>query len=103
MFIRRLVKMNEDYVVELIKKGIRLDNRKMEEYRKPIVVELGISKNADGSARARIGETEVIVGVKLAVDKPYPDTPDQGSIIVGVELLPLSNPDFESGPPDEWA
>ena len=95
--------MNEDYVVELIKKGIRLDNRKMEEYRKPIVVELGISKNADGSARARIGETEVIVGIKLAVDKPYPDTPDQGSIIVGVELLPLSNPEFESGPPDEWA
>ncbi len=95
--------MNEHYVIELLKKGIRLDNRKMNEYRKPVSVEINVSKNADGSARARIGETEVIVGVKLGVDKPYPDTPDEGSIIVSAELLPLSSPDFESGPPDEWA
>ncbi len=95
--------MNEGYVAEIIKNGMRLDNRKLDEYRKPIIIETGISKNADGSAKAKIGDTEVIVGIKLGVDKPYPDTPDEGSIIVSAELLPLSSPDFESGPPDEWA
>ena len=49
--------------------------------------------------RVKIGDTEVIAGVKMAVEKPYPDTPDVGSLMVGVELLPLSNPDFEPGPP----
>jgi len=40
-----------------------------------------------------------MVGVKLEVGEPYPDTPDEGTIIVGAELLPLSNPEFELGPP----
>jgi exosome complex component RRP42 len=31
--------------------------------------------------------------------EPYPDQPGQGSIMVGAELLPLSSPEFEPGPP----
>mgnify|MGYP001616880007 FL=1 len=71
----------------------------MTEYRKPIEIERGLVKTAEGSARVKIGETQVIVGVKMGVGEPYPDTPNEGTIIVGVELLPLSNPEFELGPP----
>jgi exosome complex component RRP42 len=39
----------------------------------------------------------------MEIGKPYPDTPDQGGLMVGAELLPLSSPDFESGPPSDWA
>ncbi len=79
----------------------REDGRGLLEYRKDITVELGIStKSAEGSARVKIGRTEVVAGVKLCVDKPYPDTPEQGNLVVSVELLPLSSPDFESGPPN---
>ncbi|MEK6839341.1 MAG: exosome complex protein Rrp42, partial [Nanoarchaeota archaeon] len=46
-----------------------------------------------------IGNTEVVAGVKLDVNAPYPDTADQGNLIVSCELLPLSSPEFESGPP----
>lgn len=95
--------MNNDYVTSLLSKGKRLDGRKLADYRKPIKVEYGVSKNAEGSARAIIGETEVIVGVKLDIGEPYTDTPDEGTIIVSAELLPLSNPDFEMGPPDKYA
>jgi len=35
--------------------------------------------------------------------EPYPDTPDEGSIMVGAELLPLSSPEFELGPPGQKA
>lgn len=87
------------HIISLLNANTRLDGRKFTEYRKPIEVEYGIAKTAEGSARVKIGETEVIVGVKMDVVEPYPDTPDEGTIIVGAELLPLSNPEFELGPP----
>ena len=40
-----------------------------------------------------------MVGVKFELGKPYPDSPDEGTIMVGAELLPMSNPEFEQGPP----
>ena len=87
------------HIISLLNSDTRLDGRKLTEYRKPIEVEHNIIKTAEGSARVKIGETEVIVGVKMAVGEPYPDTPNEGTIIVGAELLPLSNPEFELGPP----
>ncbi len=86
------------HIIETLEKGMRLDGRKPEEMR-PVTLQYGITKNAEGSARVKIGDTEVLVGVKLAIEKPYPDTPDNGNLMVNAELLPLSNPDFESGPP----
>jgi exosome complex component RRP42 len=89
-------------VVGLLSKNIRLDGRKPDEYRE-IFVETGVSKNAEGSARVRIGDTEVIAGVKMEIMKPYPDQPDEGSMMVNVELYPMASPEFEAGPPDNQA
>lgn len=80
------------------KKGIRYDGRKLIDYRK-VVVEYGVSGSAEGSARVKIGGTEVIAGVKMGLETPYPDTPDKGNLMVNVELLAMSSPDFEPGPP----
>lgn len=89
-----------EHIKNLLKKNKRLDGRELEEYRKDIKIEYGVSDaNAEGSAKVRIGDTEVIAGVKMEVMAPYPDLPDKGSIAINVELLPLSSPDFESGPP----
>ncbi|HIG98216.1 TPA: exosome complex protein Rrp42 [Candidatus Woesearchaeota archaeon] len=82
--------------------GRRYDGRMLDVFR-PVSVELGVTKNAEGSSRVRIGDTEVMAGVKLAVESPYPDTPKDGNLMVNVELLPLSSPDFEAGPPSEEA
>jgi exosome complex component RRP42 len=83
---------------DFFKKNIRFDGRKFDEYRQ-ITVETNVSKSAEGSARVKIGETDVMIGVKFELGKPYPDSPDEGTIMVGAELLPMSNPDFEPGPP----
>jgi len=94
--------MNEElrkHVIGLLDKGMRLDGRKPLEYRKPVKVEYDFSKSAEGSARVQIGETVVISGVKLELKEPYPDTPEEGCLMVNAELLPLSNPEFETGPP----
>lgn len=95
------MKIVKNHIYSLLEKGERLDGRKFDEFRKNISVEYGISpKSAEGSARVRIGNTEVVAGIKFEVIKPYSDEPDKGTIMAGVELLPLSSPEFESGPPD---
>lgn len=95
-------KMDNDYIVSLIQQDKRLDERKFDEYRE-IKIETGISKNAEGSARCKIGDTEVMVGVKMGVGEPYPDSPDEGTIIVTTELSPIASPLFELGPPGSQA
>jgi exosome complex component RRP42 len=94
--------MNKDlknHIIELLKVNKRLDGRDLLEYRKPVNLEYGFTKTAEGSAKITLGDTEVLVGVKLEMGKPYPDREGEGTIMVGAELLPLSNPRFESGPP----
>src|SRR3989338_8706197 len=88
-----------DHIIRLFKSDVRLDGRKFTDYRKPIKVDINVINTAEGSARVIMGKTDIIVGVKAEIMEPYPDTPDEGSIMVGAELLPLSNPDFELGPP----
>lgn len=91
--------LNSSKVIEEIRKGIRISGRKFDEYRK-IFVEKSKFVNAHGSAIARIGKTEVIAGTMMLPGQPYPDSPDEGSISVGVELMPLASPQYESGPPN---
>ncbi len=90
--------MSKDHVLNYLKKNLRYDGRKKDEYRK-IEVQTGITKTAEGSARVKLGNTEVIAGVKFEVGKPYPDTPEEGTLMVNAELIPMSSPKFESGPP----
>src|SRR3989338_2540572 len=92
--------IQDNYVRMLAKMNKREDGRNFDQYREPISVEYAVSeKSAEGSARVTIGDTVVVAGVKLELSKPYPDTPDEGSIMINVELLPLSSPEFEAGPP----
>ena len=94
--------MNEELrstVIRSLDDGIRFDGREsMTEYRK-ITLSADASTNAEGSARVQIGGTIVLVGVKMGLGTPYPDSPDKGMLMVNTELLPLSNPEFEKGPP----
>ncbi len=89
-------------VRDLIKKGLRLDERKLLQYR-PIQIKFDVSKNAEGSCEVSIGETKVIAGVKLSIGKPFEDTPDEGILVVNSEFYPIAHRDFEPGPPSEKA
>lgn len=88
----------KEHAARFFEQGIRFDGRKLDEYR-DITIEYGISKSAEGSAKVQIGETQVLAGVKLSMEKPFPDTPDEGTLMVNVELVPMANPEFETGPP----
>jgi exosome complex component RRP42 len=98
----RVAKMIKENVLKYLNKGTRYDGRKPADYR-DVTVEYGITKSAEGSARVKIGGTEVIAGVKMSVEKPYPDTPNKGNLMVSAELRPMANPRFEAGPPSDFS
>ncbi|NCO11598.1 RNA-binding protein [Candidatus Pacearchaeota archaeon CG_4_9_14_0_2_um_filter_39_13] len=79
-------------------KNKRFDGRGLMDVR-DFQIELGVSNKAEGSARVRMGKTDVVVGVKMQTGTPYPDSPDKGNLMVSGDLLPLASPRFESGPP----
>jgi len=93
---------NINYIKKLITENKRLDGRAFDKFR-DVIVEKGVVKTAEGSARVKIGDTEVLAGVKLRVMEPYPDSPNEGSMMVDLEFIPLANPKFETGPPREGA
>ncbi|MCJ7560884.1 exosome complex protein Rrp42 [Candidatus Bathyarchaeota archaeon] len=93
-------KVRQRRVAQLISGGKRLDGRELTDYRE-VKVEPGFIERAEGSARVRLGKTEVLVGVKIETGAPFPDTPNEGVLTVSAELVPLASPSFEPGPPDE--
>ena len=72
----------------------------LDEYRS-LLIDTGIIPKANGSARVRLGDTEVVTGVKIQPDKPFPDLGEKGIFICTAEILPLAHPDAEPGPPGE--
>lgn len=97
-----VAKLEQKTVVDLIARGKRIDERGPDSYR-PIQIQVGLIEKANGSAHVSLGKSKVLVGVKVEVGEPFPDTPDEGVLTVNAELVPLASPSFEPGPPGEMA
>jgi exosome complex component RRP42 len=95
-----LTRVRQKQIGQLIEAGKRLDGRGLTDYRE-FTIEEGLIERAEGSARIRLGKTEVLVGVKVETGEPFPDTPNDGVLTVNAELVPLASASFEPGPPDE--
>ena len=94
--------IKRDHIINLLEKGTRTDGRGPQDIRE-IQVTTNCIESADGSARVKLGNTEVIAGVKIIPGSPFPDTPNSGVLTTGAELIPMAHPTFESGPPGEDA
>lgn len=94
--------IKKEYLVNLAENGKRADGRKFDEFRN-ISIETGVISKAEGSARVKIGNTQVISGIKMDIGEPYSDSPESGVMTTAAELIPLASPDFEAGPPRENA
>jgi len=92
--------LKRDYITKLLAKGMRVDGRKFNEMR-PLTVETNFIGSAEGSARVKLGGTEVVVGIKLIKGEPFADTPNSGVLTTNAELIPMASDTFESGPPDQ--
>ena len=90
--------LKRSQILELLEQGKRIDGRALDEPRE-ISIEINAVPKANGSAKVRLGDTEVLCGVKIQPDKPFPDMGDKGIFMCTAELLPLSHPTVETGPP----
>ncbi|XP_042449201.1 exosome complex component RRP42-like [Zingiber officinale] len=77
-----------------IAQDLRTDGRKRLHYR-PISIETGVIPQANGSARVRLGATDVIVSIKAELGKPSSLQPDKGKVAIFVDCSPTAAPMFE--------
>ena len=85
---------------DALARGKRLDGRDFNEQR-PLEIELDVIKKANGSARVKLGDSEVVAGVKVETGEPFEGLENKGALIVSAEVLPTASPHVEPGPPDE--
>jgi len=95
-----IAKIESKTIMDLMTNNRRLDDRTLTDYRE-LKIEVGVIDKANGSAKVHLGKTKVLVGVKVELGDPFPDTPEEGILTVSAELLPLAYPTFEPGPPGE--
>ncbi|CAN6707967.1 unnamed protein product [Malus baccata var. baccata] len=77
-----------------IAQDIRSDGRKRLTPR-PINVKTGVISQANGSARVRMGATDVIASVKAELGRPTALQPDKGKVFINVDCSPTAAPMFE--------
>eukprot|EP00013_Stygamoeba_regulata_P011007 CAMPEP_0177684504 /NCGR_PEP_ID=MMETSP0447-20121125/32476_1 /TAXON_ID=0 /ORGANISM="Stygamoeba regulata, Strain BSH-02190019" /LENGTH=335 /DNA_ID=CAMNT_0019194375 /DNA_START=57 /DNA_END=1064 /DNA_ORIENTATION=+ len=82
------------YVRASVAADVRSDGRARLRFR-PCVLETGLLPQANGSARLRLGDTDVLVSVKLEIGEPLLSAPDCGRLSVSVECCPSASPEFE--------
>jgi len=94
--------LRKQQMLEALSRGKRLDGRNFESYRN-FEIEVGIIDKANGSAKVKLGNTEVLAGVKVETGEPFEGLENKGALIMSAEVLPTASSHVEPGPPDEEA
>ena len=97
-----IAKIQKSSIENMIAHGRRLDGRGIFDYREIDIYANPIEK-AEGSVLVKLGNTKVMVGVKVSVGEPFPDMPNMGLFVIYAELTPLASPYFELGPPTDYS
>jgi len=80
--------LKRSQILELLEQGKRVDGRALDEPRE-ISIEINAIPKANGSARVFLGDTEVLCGVKIQPDKPFPDMGDKGIFMCTAPQAPV--------------
>jgi exosome complex component RRP42 len=82
---RQLLSSSErEYISEGIDQDIRADGRRRVDFR-PFEVELNSIPQAIGSARLKLGQTDVLVGIKADIGRPSMEAPNKGTVNCAVD------------------
>lgn len=82
-----------DFVFEALKQGIRMDNRKLDEFREAEIV----FGEEFGYVDVKLGGTRVVCRVSGEIAQPYEDRPFEGVFTVTTEINPMASAMFENG------
>ncbi|XP_020663335.3 exosome complex component RRP42 [Pogona vitticeps] len=82
------------YIIHGVQEDLRVDGRGCEDYR-CIEVETDVVSNTSGSARVKLGHTDILVGVKAEMGAPKLDRPNEGYLEFFVDCSANATPEFE--------
>ncbi|CAK1601786.1 unnamed protein product [Parnassius mnemosyne] len=82
------------FILHGVQNDYRSDGRSNIDYR-PMELETDVVSHASGSARLRLANTDILVGVKTEIDVPKPDNPGKGKIEFFVDCSANATPEFE--------
>ncbi|XP_043471525.1 exosome complex component RRP42 [Leptopilina heterotoma] len=90
------------FILHGVDSDSRIDGRSRLEYR-VLEIESKLMEQVNGSARVRLGNSDILVGVKMEIDTPFPDRPFEGKIEFFVDCSANATPDFEGKGGDDLA
>jgi len=90
------------FIIHGMQQNLRNDGRSCQDYR-PIMIETDVVNNTSGSARVRLGHTDVLVGIKAEIETPTVENPDCGWISFFVDCSANAAPEFEGKGGDDIA
>jgi len=82
------------FIIHGVQDDLRVDGRSRLDYR-PIEIETSVVPTANGSSRLRLGNTEILVGVKADIGTPTLTRPNHGRIEFFVDCSANASPEFE--------
>ncbi|XP_055509147.1 exosome complex component RRP42 [Leucoraja erinacea] len=82
------------YAMHGVQDDLRIDGRGCEDYRH-IEIETDVVSNTSGSARMKIGHTDILVGVKAEMGMPKLERPNEGFLEFFVDCSANATPQFE--------
>jgi len=82
------------FIRQGVDQDIRGDGRGRMDYRH-FTLETGIISQTNGSARIRLSNTDVLVGIKAEIGQPKLENPDRGYLQFYAECCPSASPEFE--------
>lgn len=91
-----------EYYAKFIAQSVRPDGRPLGVARSTSVG-LGAVSTADASALVKVGASTALAGIKCEVMAATDDAPDEGRVVVAVELAPLCSASTRPGRPSESA
>ncbi|CCE85745.1 Piso0_005372 [Millerozyma farinosa CBS 7064] len=83
-----------NFIIEGFKSGLRLDGRKLDEIRQPVI---RVLPDEYGYVEIDWGKTKLTVRVSAEVVKPFEDRPFEGIFTINTEISPMASPQFEQG------
>lgn len=89
-----LSEAEKTFILHGVEENFRCDGRTRLDYR-PMEVETDIVSHASGSARLRLANTDILVGVKTEIDTPFPERPREGKLEFFVDCSANATPAFE--------
>ncbi|XP_013418241.1 exosome complex exonuclease RRP42-like [Lingula anatina] len=82
------------FIIHGVQDNVRADGRCSEDYRH-MELETDVVSNSNGSARIRLANTDVLVGIKAELSPPAPGRLDEGRLEFFVDCSANATPEFE--------